>query len=265
MVEILMAVFILGVVTSLSMMTFIAVTNSWQKSTDYLDKLQRTDYALGQVTSALRSMYYPHDDKQDERYGFVLVDNGDGEDADSSDVIEWSKTGRAIVGNKSSVADSVHRVQLMVLEEGNDEWREPIKETGLYARLCPDSALRPADEDVDFSFANSDMYQPLLITGGVCGLNCRVMKAPPEPGLSTDNENDESGFEDEYAESNAVPYKVELSFRMLDPESRAYRSGVPPVVRIVRIPIYEQAVDGAAVPADSGKKETRSDAGGRGR
>ena len=253
LVEILMAVFILGVVTSLSMMTFTAVTNSWQKSSDYLDKLQRTDHALAQVTSAMRSMYYPHDGQQDGRYGFSLVNNGDGQDADSSDVVEWSKIGRAIVGNKSSVADSVHRVRIMVVEEGDSDWEEEIAETGLYARLCPDVALRGDGEDVDFSFENNEMYQPVLISSGVCGFNCRVMKEPPKASGS-DNENEENEFEDEFAESNAVPYKVELSFRMIDPESRAYRSGAAPVVRIVRIPIYEQSLDGKAAPGAEGKE-----------
>jgi prepilin-type N-terminal cleavage/methylation domain-containing protein len=253
LVEILMAVFILGVVTSLSMMTFTAVTNSWQKSADYLDKLQRTDHALSQVTSALRSMYYPHDGQQDGRYGFILSNNGDGEDADSSDVIEWSKIGRAIVGNKSSVADSVHRVRIMVLEEGNSDWKKEIAETGLYARLCPDAALRGDQEDVDFSFENNEMYQPVLISSGVCGFNCRVVKEPPKTS-SSDNENEEKDFEDEFAESNAVPYKVELSFRMIDPDTRAYRSGAAPIVRIVRIPIYEQSLDGKVTPGGEGKE-----------
>ena len=79
MVEILLAALLLGVLTTVSVMTFNAVSRGWQVSTDYMDKMQRTDFALNQVVSGLRSMYYPHDGKQDERYGFVLVDNGDGD------------------------------------------------------------------------------------------------------------------------------------------------------------------------------------------
>ena len=79
MVELLLATFLVGVVTALSALTFNAVTRGWQVSADYMDKMQRTDYALDQVISGLRSMYYPHDGKVDERYGFQLTDNGDGD------------------------------------------------------------------------------------------------------------------------------------------------------------------------------------------
>ena len=74
-------------------------------------------------------MYYPHGGEQSYDYGFYLTDNGDGEDPDRSDVIEWSKRGSAIVGSKSAAVDTVHRVQLMVLEEGNRDYIEPIEVT----------------------------------------------------------------------------------------------------------------------------------------
>jgi len=258
LIEMLLAVLLVGVLTTASMFTFNAVSRGWQVSTDYMDKMQRTDFALNQVMSGLRSMYYPHDGQQDERYGFVLVNNGDGEDPDDSDVIEWSKTGSAIVGNKSAVADTVHRVQVMVLEEGNRDYRDEVAVTGLYARQCPDVALRPKDnpDDIDFSFANEDMYQPVLISDGIVGFNCRVLKTADE----VEAENDDRAFEDEFSESNAVPYKVELTFRIADPEGRSYRSNTAPVMRIVRIPIHEQSLDGAATPSDS-SKEKGSDRG----
>ena len=255
MIEMLLAVLLVGVLTTASMFTFNAVSRGWQVSTDYMDKMQRTDFALNQVLSGLRSMYYPHDGKQDERYGFVLVNNGDGEDPDDSDVVEWSKTGSAIVGNKSAVADTVHRVQVMVLEEGNRDYKEEIEVTGLYARQCPDVALRPKDnpDDIDFSFANDEMYQPVLISDGIVGFNCRVLKTSE----NVESENDERAFEDEFAESNSVPYKVELTFRIADPEGRSFRSNTAPVMRIVRIPIHEQSLDGASTPGDEEKKSGR--------
>ena len=255
MVEMLLAVLLVGVLTTVSVFTFNAVSRGWQVSTDYMDKMQRTDFALNQVISGLRSMYYPHDGQQDDRYGFVLVNNGEGEDPDDSDVIEWSKTGTAIVGNKSAVADTVHRVQVMVLEEGNRDYKDEISVTGLYARQCPDVALRPKDnpKDIDFSFANDEMYQPVLISDGVVGFNCRVLRTSEKVKA----ENDDSVFEDEFAESNSVPYKVELTFRIADPEGRSYRTNTAPVMRIVRIPIHEQSLDGASTPGgkESEKKK----------
>ena len=261
MIEMLLATMLVGVLTTLSILTFRAVTRGWQVSTDYMDKMQRTDYALNQRMSGLRSMYYPHDGKQDEGYGFSLIDNGDGERPKESDVIEWSKTGSAIVGNKSAVADTVHRVQVMILEEGDSDYREPVQKTGLYARLCGDAALRPKDDEADspdkgYGFDNDELYQPVLIADGVVGFNCRVLKKAEEAEGSVRNssENDRRSFEDEFSESNSVPYKVELTFYLADRDGRSYRTDTAPVVRIVRIPIHEQSLDGAKVPSE-GEKE----------
>ena len=265
MLELIFAVVLTGVMTALCVATFNAVSRGWQISTDYIDKLQRTDYAIDQLIRALRSMYYPHDGKQDENYGFVLMNNGEGEDPDDSDVIEWSKTGPAIVGTKSSIGDTVHRVQVMVLEEGNDDYRDAdgrrieIAKTGLYARRCPDTALRPKDnpDDIDFTFDNDEMYAPVLIADGIVGFNCRVLKTSEEV---EDGENDKRQFEDEFDASNAVPYKVELTFRVADPDGRSYRRNTAPLMRIVRIPIHEQSLDGAMTPTDqeTGKKDNTS-------
>ena len=260
LVELLIAVSMLGVLTAFAVLSFHAVSSAWQTSCEYMDKMQRADYALDQVVSGLRSLYYPHNGKQDANYGFVLTDNGKGEDVDSSDVIEWSKSGSALVGSGEAVADTVHRVQLLVLEEGNSDYREPIEVTGLYVRLCGDAALRPDEMDKDYTFTNDQMYQPTLVADGVVGMNCRVMPTDDK----ADEENDTSLFKDEWTETNAVPYKVELTFRIADPEGRAYRTNTAPLVRIIRIPLYEQAKDGAATPNDSAAAGGAQGGGGRG-
>ena len=256
MIELLLATFLVGVVTALAALTFNAVTRGWQVSTDYIDKMQRTDYALNQVISGLRSMYYPHDGKQDDRYGFQLTDNGDGDSPRNSDVI----SGPAIVGTKNSIADTVHRVQVMVLEEGDNDYAEPIQKTGLYARLCGDSALIPKSDEADetdYSFSNMELYQPILIADGVVGFNCRVVKTANDGKSDSprnSGENDKEKFEDEFAESNSVPYKVELTFQVESAdENLRSRKTRAPLVRIIKIPIHEQSLDGSAPPG--GKEE----------
>ena len=256
MVELLVAVMILGTMSALMALVFNTVTNTWTMSTEYMDKMQRADYALNQVVSGLRSMYYPHTGQQDYNYGFMLNpggEGGDGKDPRSSDVIEWAKTGSAIVGGQNASADTVHRVQIMVLEEGNDDYKDPIMVTGLYARMCPDPALRPKHDknvrEIDYTFANADMYQPVLVADGVVGFNCRVMKSPDDTDANVSN----AKFEDEWAESNSVPYKVELTFWVADPEAKSYRSNTAPLMRIVRIPIYEQSQDAATLPSEDKK------------
>ena len=254
MVELMVAILITAVITTLSVMTFSAVSESWTSATEYIDKHQRSDYALNQVVNGLKSMYYPHNGEQDAKYGFILMDNGSGEEPDDSDIIELAKTGHAIVGGLDATADKVHRVQVIVLEEGNDDYRDPIEVTGLYARLCPDPALQPSSDkdggDTDYSFGNSDMYQPILVVDGIVGMNCRVMESPEE---GKEARNDKELFKDEWSKSNSVPYKVELTFWVKDPEAKSYRTNTAPMMRIVRIPIYEQAQDGASLPEDEAK------------
>lgn len=259
MLELLLATLLVGILTTLSILTFQAVTKSWQTSTEYIDKLQRTDYALNQLAAGLRSAYYPHDGKQDERYGFVLSDNGDGESPDESDEIEWSKTGSAIIGNESALADTVHRIKVMVLEEGDSDYGVTIEKTGLYARVCGDSALHPKSDERDspdegYGFGNLELYQPILIADGVVGFNCRVMATAEE----AESENDASRFKDEFAESNSIPYKVELTFYVADEDGRSYRTDTAPVMRIIRLPMHEQSLDGAApAGAEEGKKKEK--------
>ena len=268
MIELLLATLLVGVVTALAALTFQAVTRGWQVSTDYMDKMQRTDYALNQVISGLRSMYYPHDGKQDDRYGFQLSDNGDGDSPRNSDVISWSKTGPAIVGTKNQIADTVHRVQVMILEEGNNDYAEPIQKTGLYARLCGDSALIPKSDEADetdYTFGNMDLYQPVLISDGVVGFNCRVVKKKEDAaGDSVRNPgaNDKEKFENEFSESNSVPYKVELTFQVesADENLRSRKSRAP-LVRIIKIPIHEQSLDGGAPPGAEGEKKDKKKGG----
>ena len=262
MIEMLLATVLVGVLTTFSVLTFRSVSHGWQVSADYLDKMQRTDYALNQVVSGLRSMYYPHDGSQNSKYGFMLTNKGEGEDPRRSDIIEWSKLGSAIVGTKSDKADSVHRVQVMVLEEGDSDYAEPIQKTGLYARIMRDSALGEDkdEDDTDLTFGNAELYQPVLIADGVTGFNCRVLKKAEDAEASgaRDNENDKKKFEDEFTESNSVPYKVELTFQIEKPDD-TFRSQTrrAPLVRIVRIPIHEQSLDGAAPPGSEGKDEKK--------
>lgn len=263
MLELLMAVMLLGMMSVVSIVTYRAVTNGWRVSREYMDTLQRTDYALDQLVSGLKCAYYPHFGEQSYDYGFVLTDNGDGDSPRESDVIEWTKKGPALVGDSAS-GDATHRIQVRVLEEGDSSWGERIEKTGLYARVKPmakviveSTSIRSADE---FSFANDELYRPVLIAKDVDGFNCRVQEKEPEDSEKGKKEDKET-FEDEFSASNAVPYKVQLTFfvQKEDPEYASRRQRVP-LMRIVRMPVHEQSLDGATLPngtktSSGGKKE----------
>ena len=236
MIEMLLATMLVGLLTTLSILTFQAVTHGWQASTDYLDKVQRTDYALNQLIIALRSAYYPENttsesssktdgkgsdpSKSRNTYGFYDPYDREGDRPSDSDIIEWTKKGSALIGSENAMADSVHRVRVMILEEGDNEdgdddkfekfrFRETIKKTGLYARAFVDPALASTAED---DKAQEFYQQPTLIADGVVGFRCRTIKDPPS------NTNDKSGKKGSYDkdadtvadtyEDNGFPYAV---------------------------------------------------------
>lgn len=249
MLEIICAVSLLGVVTAVAVAVSSSITRGWEASADYADKMQRSDYALGQVVSAMRSMYYPRSGQQSYDYGFILDDRGDGATPDDSDVVEWSRL--ASVGSREKAASTVHRVQIMMLEGGDTTYgKTPVEKTGLYMRRRPDVQLAPkGDMDEKYGFDNEKLYEPTLVADGVVGFNCRVMKEPQQGG-GVKADNDRKLFEDRWDNSNAVPYKVELTFMLEDPERPGATSDAAPVVRIIRIPVYEQGQDGAKPPSD---------------
>lgn len=270
LIELLLAVLLLGVMSVVSIVTYRAVTNGWRVSREYMDTLQRTDYSLDQLVSGLKCAVYPHSGEQSYDYGFQLTDNGDGESPRESDVIEWTKKGPALVGGSSS-GDATHRIQVRVLEEGDSSWGERIEKTGLYARVKPMAKVMPEStshtDDDEFTFANEELYRPVLIAAGVEGFDCRVQPKEPED-VGGNKKEDKDAFEEEFDASNSVPYKVQMTFYVEkeDPEYRSRRQRVP-LLRVVRLPVHEQSLDGATLPGNekegSGKSSGSKKGGGR--
>lgn len=265
MIELLLAVMMVGVITAFITMTFSAITNGWAVSADYVDKLARADYALERITAALKSCYYPHLGSQDDKYGFYLEDNGDGTRADKSDVISWRTKSHDAVSSTDAMADTVYRIYLMMLEEGDNDYAVPITKTGLYARAIVDEEIavdRTEDED-DMTIGNKELFPPYLISDSVAGFNCRVMKEPTTRD-TRNARNDESAFQDKFDISNAVPYKVELTFYLADNDEKKRNRETAPIVKIVKLPLYEQSLTGAETPASESKNGGKTGGGGRG-
>ena len=279
MIEMLLATMLVGVLTTLSILTFQAVTHGWQASTDYLDKMQRTDYALNQLIIALRSAYWPEegegasgksgeatkgggtgDGKERNQYGFYDPYDREGERPSDSDIIEWTKKGSALIGSENAMADSVHRVRVMILEEGDTEdgddekfekfkFREAIKKTGLYARAFVDPALASDTSEKDDAH---DYYpQPTLVADGVVGFRCRTIKEPPSKtndksrkkgGYDKDSDAVQDTFEDK-----GFPYAVELTLFIEKRDDEFFsQKEKSTVVRVIKIPIYESSQGGSA-------------------
>ena len=277
MIEMLLATMLVGVLTTLSILTFQAVTHGWQSSTDYLDKMQRTDYALNQLIIALRSAYWPEsgdsgtgkseettkgggtgEGKDRNQYGFYDPYDREGDRPGDSDIIEWTKKGSALIGSENAMADSVHRVRVMILEEGDTEdgdddkfetfkFREAIKKTGLYARAFVDPGLASTSEEKD----TREFYQqPTLIADGVVGFRCRTIKEPPsktneKSGQKGSYDKDSDAIQDTY-EDKGFPYAVELTLYIEKRDDDFFsQKEKSTVVRVIKIPVYEHSQGGS--------------------
>ena len=277
MIEMLLATMLVGILTTLSILTFQAVTHGWQASTDYLDKMQRTDYALNQLIIALRSAYWPEegdgssdkasdatkgggtgDGKNRNQYGFYDPYDREGSRSSDSDIIEWTKKGSALIGSENAMADSVHRVRVMILEEGDTEdgdddkfetfkFREPVKKTGLYARAFVDPGLASDSEERE----TREYYpQPTLVADGVVGFRCRTIKEPPSKtndksrkkgGYDKDSDAVQDTFEDK-----GFPYAVELTLFIEKRDDEFFsQKEKATVVRVIKIPVYEHSQGGS--------------------
>ena len=188
LLEILFAVTILSLVSTVTFMTFSAATSAWQRGTTLADNLHHGDYVIQQLVMGLRSAYYPDGTKGAgaPEYGFWHEDNGEGENAE--DEICWVKLGGALVGRDSSFAETPHRVRFL-LEDDED---------GDSAAAVVAWRLQGQPEDFD-----PDELDPMFLSKRVVGFNCRTAWQLDEDG--------EIDWLDEWEETNKIPTIVEVS------------------------------------------------------
>lgn len=206
-----MAIMILSVMMLLSFICFDAVVQSWNAGIEMSDSMAQADHVMEQLVSGLRSAYYPDAGMQVDKYGFQFSDGGEG--AEARDGISWVKIGRALVGEECGFADSPHRVNVFVDEEGQG---------GLSV-----SAWR-VDLQLD-DFEPSEI-KPVSLSPRVLGLNCRMLdKDQPM-------KNDEPNWQDEWSFSNSIPKAVEITLYMEPPKKK---DDPLEVKRIVEIPMFD--------------------------
>ena len=263
MLEIMLAIIILAIMTIVSMWTFRTIVRNWGLATEMADNMQRVDYALAQVTSALRSAYFPLDGKATEADGFMLIDNNPDNDPEESDTICWTKLGQAIVGRNSRFGASPHRVKLYVhtendrMERGATAYQRnklgkkaPPEEYGLVADVNGEEKFRPEDYDED----EDDDTEYYTLGPNVQGFNCRVLdKDQPF-------KDDRANWSDTWDTSNCIPRRVQLTFWMkpVDDNKEPY-----PIVRVVEIPLWDVSQNPVNVSADEKNREGRKTSGGQ--
>jgi prepilin-type N-terminal cleavage/methylation domain-containing protein len=230
LIEIIMAISILSVMMLISFFSFDAIVRSWRTSQEMSNTLGQADYAIDQIVAGLRSAYYPDLGKQDYKYGFTLISDGDKEDA--RDAISWVKMGPALVGEECGFAESPHRISLGVFEGD----RNGKVEKGL--------ALRAWRIDLQLEdFKPEEEVTNFIIAPRVIGMNCRVLdKTQPK-------KNELPNWQDEWKFSNSIPKAVELTLYM-EP-LKEYEAPLE-IKRIIEIPMSALSLN--PVSNDKGKQ-----------
>ncbi|MCQ2392068.1 MAG: type II secretion system GspH family protein [Kiritimatiellae bacterium] len=264
MLEIMLAIMILAIMTIVSMWTFRTIVRNWGLATEMADDLQRVDYAINQVVSALRSAYFPLDGKATEADGFMLLDGNPDNDPDESDTICWTKLGQAIVGRNSRFGAAPHRVMLYVHKEDDRKERgvssyqrnklgkkAPPEEFGLVADVMGEDKFKPDDYDED----EDDLTEYYTLGPNVQGFNCRVLdKDQPF-------QDERAHWVDTWDTSNCIPRRVQLTFWMkpADDAKEPY-----PIVRVVEIPLWDISQNPVTVTSEDEAEERRRKSGRKG-
>ena len=243
-VELMLAVLILSILTIISTWTFHTIIRNWNLSTEMADNVQRTDYALAQVTSALRSAYFPTSGEVTDADGFQLEDNNPRNEPDESDMIAWTKLGPAIVGRNSRFSKAAHHISMYVVEPGKSDV-EAYANGGLVCDVIGEKKFRPDDFDEE----DLDNWDHFVLSEDVQGFNCRVLdKDQPF-------KDDQANWQDTWDTSNMIPRRVQLTFWMkpIDKEKESY-----PIVRVIEIPLWYTSQNPIKTDSSGSENKDRS-------
>ena len=227
LIEVLLAVAILGIVAATVALVLSVGVESWRAASKRAEETHDGDAVMEQLVMALRSAYAPTSSENSYDYGFQHEDGG--EDEKAQDMISWTKIGSTLVGEDVPWAGSAHRVRLF--RSDDEDGQGP----GLYVK-----AWQLVGEPEDFDPEEDAL--PVLLSDRVVGFDCRMQD--PETTLKP---GDSYEWLDEWTESNRIPASVRITLA-LDPP----RKGADPdvLVRVVEIPM--SSASGDAAPPDSG-------------
>lgn len=219
LIEVLLAVAILGVVAGVVATTLSTAVEVWRQSKIVADRAHHGDAVMEQVVQALRSAYYPEGTKPSYEYGFTFEDDG-GESPNANDKISWVKIGNSLIGEDTPWAGTAHRVELFVDDSNGEQ--------GIYVKAWQ---LVGIDDDFD----PEEDVEPVLLSDEVVSLNCRMID--PDKTLEP---LDEIEWLDEWAQSNRIPTKVELTIAI---QQKGSREEPTEYIRTIEIPMAAMSWD----------------------
>lgn len=178
LLEVMIAIVILAIAMTVAGQLFSAVTKAWAGARIVMDRTHHGDFALGQLTSALRSMAFS--ENKPDKYGFRIEDNSAGE---GESTISWVTDSSAFVPPNDALAHGRHRIEV-----GAGEDEDGVE--GLVVTVWPYLA---DEEEVE--------KKSWLVSENIKGLRCRMY----------DTKKDEEGWRDDWEYSNAIPGLIEIT------------------------------------------------------
>jgi type II secretory pathway pseudopilin PulG len=216
LVELLLAVGLLGVIASISFFCYNAAVRAWRAGTELSNSLHQGDFVIEQVILGLRSSY------PSGKGVFVLKDDGEGETA--RDSIQWVKLGSALIGSDSPYAGMPHAVEVSVRDVPDARGKS---HNGLAVRSW---RLDLQKEDFD-----PETVPPVLLSSRVVGFNCRALDPVQNPTSTIDSKPDLKWLDEWVGNlTNSLPKAVEITLYVQPPEKG---KGVLEMKRIVRLPM----------------------------
>lgn len=237
LLELLLAIAILGVLVGIVAATFHTAVTAWQAGSIAADASHHADAVMEQVVMGLRSAFYPESTEPLYAYGFTHEDDGDMPTA--RDTISWVKLGNALVGEDMPYAGVPHRVELSV------KGRDGPDGEGLYVR-----SWRLDGQPDDF---DTDDVPPLLLSREVAALDCRMLDPAKKEG-----DLDESVWMDDWDTTNRIPTRVLISIAIRPATDRKEQLVLE---RVVTIPLADLSWN----PVVTGEREDPSRRGRSGR
>lgn len=191
LVEVLIALTLLGLLTIMLFTSFHAVVRAWEIGRATIDATGHSDYLMDQLTAALRSAYYPG---TGEKYGLIFTDDGEGETA--RDWIEWTKVGPSLVGEDAEFSNVPHRIRVSVTDEDG--------------RFPGGFTVRAWRQDLQLEdFDPEEHTAELCLSPKVVAFNCRMLDPDQERTV-----DDDINWIDEWTKTNTLPTALELTLWM---------------------------------------------------
>lgn len=214
LLEVLITLVLTALAMSICFAAFSGISRAWQRGLALVDDLNHGDYVLDQVAQGLRCAFFPVTAGKKKRYGFILENNGDGQNA--RDAFSWVKTGGALLRAEEPLRYGTHRVRVSVEPDQEGEPRIVTR------------AWRPY---VNLSSFTPEQINPFALADNLSGMDVRVATNRTDEGWEWENQWDDDA-------TNHLPLAVEITLYWAPAEEDQ-----EPVItkRLVEIPVGERS------------------------